>query len=505
MAKIIGIDLGTTYSAVAKITNDGRSEILRDEDGENLTPSVIVRESDETFYVGHDAKKESIIKPNASAKEFKRDMGTDRVWTIGGDTFSPVDLSALVLRKLKSIAEEQLGSVDEAVVTVPANFANQARQDTIAAGKKIGLKIRHIVNEPTAAAVCYAMLDDIDGTVAVYDLGGGTFDCSIVRIDGKNTEVLCSQGNQRLGGADFDHKLLELVNSEFQKQTGSTYELKENDFKNRTIEEYKKSLSKRDSVKILVSPPDQTPFNIEISRTAFENAISTFLTKAEMLVEEALSEASLTASDIDHVLLVGGSTRIPAVRENVKQIFSKEPKTLRNVDEVVALGAAYYGALNMDASKLNAAQKMAFKNAKVSEKSSHYFGTQILSYDEMRDRYEQKVSILIPKNADLPCSVCETYYTAAEGQQYVDCVVSQSVAEETDPQWVTKVWEGELGPFPPNRPAGKEIKITFSYDLNGVLKCEFVDVESNIRAEKVFNLRSDQEEQAIDVEKFLVE
>lgn len=505
MSNVIGIDLGTTYSTVARITRDGRSEIVRDEDGHNLTPSVVVRERKDAVHVGWEAKREGDIRPEVCFKEFKREMGTDQTWKIEDEEFTPVVLSSLVLRKLKMIAESQLGSIDEAVITVPANFAHQARQDTITAGSQIGLNVKHIINEPTAAALCYAMLEDLQGTVAVYDLGGGTFDCSIVKLAGKDTEVLCSQGSQRLGGVDFDQKLLELISAKFRDAIGSAYDVVESDLKQRPLEEYKKSLSKRDAIKVLISTEQHPPTNVDITRSEFENAISTYITKAQMLVELALSEIDLTPDDIDHVLLVGGSTRIPAVRTSVESIFGKAPKALRNVDEVVALGAAYYAILRTDSSSLNAAQKAAFDNVTVSEKTSHFFGTQIIEYNDQLDRYDHRVSILIPKNADIPCSVTERYYTTNDGQQYVNCSVSQSTAEETDPQWVTKIWEGRLGPFPANRPAGQEIRVTFNYDTNSTLTCEFTDVATGMKTEKALNLRSEEQSTAIDVDQFIVE
>ncbi len=505
MANIIGIDLGTTYSVVANITKDGRAEVLRDNDNNNLTPSVVFVEEENKFLVGWDAKKASIGQPEMAAEYFKRQMGNDSPISVGEFKLTPVELSALVLKKLKNIAEERLGShIDEAVITVPANFTNQARQDTISAGKAVGLNVKHIINEPTAAAIYYAQQQHIQGKAAVYDLGGGTFDCSIVEISGQDVEILSSQGNQRLGGYDFDLKLLDLIQGKFEAATGSKYKLRQpQDISG--IEDHKKTLSNRSKILASVSPPSGSRVNVTVTQEEFSDAISTLITKAEMLVEEALDEIDLAPSDIDHVILVGGSTRVPAVRESVTKLFGQEPKAIANVDEAVALGAAIYAAIKSDAGLLNAAQKSAIATVGIEEICNHYFGTIVLTYDEERDEHKSQVSILIAKNTPVPCKVSEPFYTVHDGQTAVHCTVTQSAAQELDPKWVTKVWEGDIGQLPPGRTSGQEIRVSFAYDSNATLHCSFVDVSTGKKTEVTIDQRTGKASSAIDIDEFIVD
>lgn len=504
MANVIGIDLGTTYSAVAYLTADGRAEIIRDDEGSNLTPSVVFLEAENQMLVGWEAKRAAAGQADQVAEFFKRQMGTEEGIVIGGHELTPKELSTVVLKKLRLVAEGQLGSIDEVVITVPANFSNKGREDTINAGKAAGLNVKHILNEPTAAAIYYAEQQQVQGKVAVYDLGGGTFDCSIVEIKGQDVRILSSQGNQRLGGHDFDNKLLELIQIKFQAETGSTYKLERSDF-SKDIEELKKSLSNRSQVSASISPPQGGRINVEVTRDEFVNAISTFITKAEMLVEEALDEINLNPASIDHVVMVGGSVRIPAIQESVRKIFGKEPKTFGNVDEAVALGAAIYSAIKSDSTTLNVAQKTAVSNVGIAEISNHFFGVIALSRNEEINSMEDRVSILIPKNESIPCEVTEPFFTISDGQTGVRITITQSPAEETDPRWVTKVWEGRLGPLPSGRPQGQEISVTFSYDANQVLHCSFTDVASGIKSDVSLDLRSDSTTGNSSIDDFLVE
>lgn len=505
MANILGIDLGTTYSVVAHLTTDGRSEVIRDSDNNNLTPSVVFLEGPNQILVGWEAKRESVVQPDMVAEYFKRQMGEDKSQRVGGHEFTPVELSTMVLQKLKQVAEAQLGAADAVVITVPANFTNQARQDTINAGRAAGLKVDHIINEPTAAAIYYAQQQHVQGRVAVYDFGGGTFDCSIAEIDGQDVEILSSQGNQRLGGHDFDNKLLELIQNKYQAQTGSDYRLTPRNFTGKDIETLKKSLSNRSKTLATVTHPSGGAVNIEITQDEFSDAISTLITKAEMLVEAALDEVELEPSDIDHVVLVGGSTRVPAVRASVKKMFGQEPQALTNVDEVVALGAAVYAAIKSGEGKLNLAQKAAVANVGIGEICNHYFGTVALQINSETQEPERRVSILIPKNSPVPSEISKKFYTVVDGQTAVRCTVTQATTEETDPRWVFTAWEGELGSLPPDRPAGQEVLVTFGYDTNATLHCSFLDVASGRKTEASLDLRLGQASSKLDIEQFIVD
>ncbi|MEQ9210894.1 MAG: Hsp70 family protein, partial [Pseudomonadales bacterium] len=481
-----------------------RAEVIRDGDGKNITPSAVYFASSDKTIVGYDALIESVANPGKVAKAFKREMGKEEAFP--GFPLSPTDLSALVLKKMKAIAESQLKTVDSAVITVPANFTNGARVATITAGRMAKLPVDHIVNEPTAAALYYAYVEGVSGKIAVYDLGGGTFDISIVDVSGSDVEVLSSQGAQRLGGTDFEEKLLDLIREKYQKQAGTDYLVAESDLRNDRLEDVKIVLSRRETKIVSVEPEGRPRENVEITQAEFSAAIGTLITKAEMLFEAALDEAGLSVEDLDHVVLVGGSTRNPAVRESVKKFVGKDPVATANVDEVVALGAALYAGLKSEGDSLTAAQRSVVDKLALNEVCNHFFGTIALSHDSELQKYEDRVSILIEKNSRIPVSVTEKYFTVADGQQHVNCIVTQSVTAESDPRWVTTVKETVLGPLPADRSAGKEVRVTFSYDSNQTMKCEFLDVESGMSENVSIDLREEASIDAVsDIDRFLVE
>lgn len=499
MTSFIGIDLGTTFSAVSHIDETGRPSIIHDQDGKNITPSCVTEREDGVMEVGEYARRMFGHAPGSAAARFKRDMGTSKKHSINGKEFSPTDLSAFVLRKLKKIAEDAVGPIGEAVVTIPANFANEAREATLAAAKSAGLKVRYIINEPTAAALFYAFKSgkELAGIYAVYDLGGGTFDVSIIRVDGHNVEVLASNGVSRLGGDDFDEVLLALVRAKYKEQTGQ--DMEPDDFTKNDAEEEKKSLSGRKRSTAKVSRE-----LIDVSREDFEEAISSKVTQAEMLCEATIDEAGIEAGDIKGVFLAGGSTRIPLVQASVKRVFGQEPISSVNVDEVVALGASLYAAHKGDQSKLSAVQKNAIGKIKVSESTGKCFGTIAVGLDTAREQHTLMNSIIIRKGERIPCSVTESFYTVSDGQKAIECQVTESTSPETDPRFVTIIWEGKLD-LPGDREAGQKVEVTFSYDENQTMKCSFKDVASG--REKSIDLSmaatdGDCDEQ---IDKFLVE
>jgi molecular chaperone DnaK len=300
--------------------------------------------------------------------------------------------------------------------------------------------------------------------------------------------------------------LLELIDEKYKSKIGSNHDVTPSDLRGKTVEELKKSLSTRDNVKAGVEPEGQPRENIEITREEFEAKIGTLITKAEMLFEAALGEAGLSASSLDHVVLVGGSTRVPAVRNSVESMVGKPALATKNVDEVVARGAALYAGLKADNVPLTEAQQGAISQIDLNEVCNHFYGTIILARDTERQTDEEKVAILIKKNTSIPLMVTESYFTVQDGQQSVLCTVTQSVTEETDPRWVTRVKEVDLGPLPANRPAGKEVRVSYSYDENQVMHCFFEDVESGIKQEIRIDLSSEAaNDAAADIDKFLVE
>lgn len=498
MTSFVGIDLGTTFSAVATIDDTGRPTIVHNHDGLNITPSVVYFR-DGVAEVGEDARKSLGINPNCLGR-FKRDMGTSVIYKIDAGEFTPTQLSAIVLKKLASDATASIGKITEAVVTIPANFSHEAREATMGAAKAAGLNVKYIINEPTAAALYYAFKngDELSGIYGVYDFGGGTFDISIIRVDGQNVEVLATNGVAKLGGDDFDSALQKLVQAKFKQLTGEN--LEPEDFTKYEAEEQKKSLSKRDKVSFQIRAARK---NIVVTRKEFEEAISSYIAQAQMNCESAVDEAKIELKDIKGVLLVGGSTRVPAVRESVKRVFGQEPIGTVNVDEVVALGAALYAAYKGDKTKLTAVQRNSVEKIKVSESTSKCFGTISLGHDEARGEAKLMNSILIRKGEKIPCSVTESFYTIRDGQQGVDCMVTESIAPETDPRFVKIIWKGSLA-LPPNRPADQEIKVSFAYDENQIMKCSFVDVATG-RETKIDLTMASGEHSAEEIEKFLVE
>lgn len=499
MSAFIGIDLGTTFSAVATIDETGRAVIVHNKDGDNITPSCIVEDTEGVIEVGEFARRQWGNAPETAAARFKRDMGTSLKHSVNGNEFTPTELSTFVLKKLVADAEKALGSIGEAVVTIPANFAHEARDATMAAAKAAGLNVKYIINEPTAAALYYAFKsgEDLGGIYAVYDLGGGTFDVSIIRVDGQNVEVLATNGVAKLGGDDFDRVLRKLVQDKFKSLTGNT--LDDDDFTFNDAEDEKKSLSARKKVTVRVARQ-----LIDIKRDEFEEAISTFITQTEMLCEATIDEAGIDISDIKDIFLAGGSTRIPFVTESVKKVFGKSPTVSANVDEVVALGAALYAAHKGDSANLSVVQKKAIQKIKVSESTGMCFGTIHVGHDEARDTHKLCNSILIRKGEKIPCSVTESFYTMFDGQEAVSCQVTESSAIETDPRFVKVIWEGELK-LPADRPENQEIKITYAYDDNQMMKCSFVDVSTKRKTEIDLSLASSKDAKNSKVEKFLVE
>jgi molecular chaperone DnaK len=484
MANIIGIDLGTTFSVVSRIDEVGRPVIVHNKEGYNLTPSCVEFDpKSPTVIVGQTAYASwSGANGQYAATRFKREMGTGKSITVDGKDYSPTFLSSVVLKKLVNDTIEQTGQIDSAVVTIPASFSNNAREATLKAAREAGLKIEYIVNEPTAAALFYAYRNGggLKGTFAVYDLGGGTFDISIIKVDGKDIEVLASNGVSKLGGDDFDESVLQLVRKKYKNITGE--ELEDEDFTKGNAEELKKSLSQKDSTKHRVLKT-----NIEITREEFEEAISSKIAQTEMLCESALEEAGLGMNDIQQVFFAGGSTRIPLVKRSVAKLFGQEPLTPANVDEVVAMGAALYALYKGDESKLNEAQKRSIENMQVQERTAKCYGTFALSRNDRTDKQEMVNIILIEKGQKIPCSKVHSFYTVQDGQTSVNCITSETTYHEEDPKFAQVIWEGDLV-LPPGRPAGQQIDVSFSYTANQTMKVVYTDVGSKNKTEGVIDV-----------------
>ena len=473
MSKFIGIDLGTTFSAVAQVDETGRATIIHNEDGVNITPSVVSFEGS-TVLVGEEARKVLGLDPNTIGR-FKRDMGTEKTYALGGAERTPTFLSSLVLKKLKQFVEDIIGPFSDAVVTVPANFANDAREATLIAARDAGLKVEHIINEPTAAALYYAAQSGeiLNGRYAIYDLGGGTFDVSIIQAEHANTKVLSTNGVSLLGGDDFDEALLNLVKEKAKEKTGT--DLSNDIFNKNDAEQLKITLSKRDLAKVRI--PGVA--NIEVSRNEFEDLISSLVAQAELLCESCLDDAGLTFEDINEVFLVGGSTRVPSVMESVKRVFKKDPKSTANVDEVVALGAALYAQYKLgEAKKINHIQEITSKS----------YGT-YAQIPSVSGQLELANSVVIKRGSEIPCLKSESF-TRTQDQKRVKCEVTEAESDTDEIKFVNVIWEDAFEDLPTGKSQKPEIRVTYEYTENQTMKCWFLDVESGQEIKHDININA---------------
>ena len=460
-AKHVGIDLGTTTSGLAYIRSDGNPEIVPNGDGERLTPSVVYFDSHEDVKLVGSAARDG-GDPDRTVQLVKRHMDDPNfVVEIDGKKWTPTEISALILTKLKRECSRTVGAIDEAIITVPANFNELARRATIAAGRIAGLKVKRIVNEPTAAALYYAHAHGVQGRVMIYDLGGGTLDITILDVKPDEYRILTSEGARRLGGSNFDEELLELFAEVYRREHGA--ELFQNERQRRRAlqagEDIKKMLSKLRLVADTIGNDRVGLTRIEITRDVFEEAMGRLFMRTQMLVEQALSSINLTPKDIDHVCLVGGGTRMPRIRQMIFDIFGFEPIACGNVDECVALGAALFS-------------KMA---ARVHEVCNHSYGTLAIIEDAATGNEVYANSIVIPKNTPIPCQQSQTYVTSEDNERLIEVAITQG--EDTDPKYVDVIGKIALE-VPPGRPAGCEVTVTYSYDANQRVHAHVTDQRS---------------------------
>ena len=463
MSKIIGIDLGTTNSAVA-VMEGGSPIIIPNIEGNRTTPSVVAFTKDGERLVGETAKRQAITNPDRTVSSIKREMGTDHKITIDDKTYTPQDISAMILQKLKSDAESYLGEkITDAVITVPAYFTDAQRQATKDAGKIAGLNVKRIVNEPTAASLAYGM--DKDGesqTIMVYDLGGGTFDVSILELSDGVFEVRATRGNNRLGGDDFDNRLIDYIAEEFKKENSidlrddkmSLQRLKE------AAEKAKKELSSRMTSNInlpFITATASGPLhlNMDITRAKFDELTSDLVKKTEDPVTNALKDAGLSASDVDKVLLVGGSTRIPAVQECIKRLIGKNPQKDINPDECVALGAAIQGGvLSGDV-----------KDLLLLDVTPLSLGIETMGNITTR---------LIERNTTIPTKKSQIFTTAADNQTSVEIHVLQGERQMAKDN--VTLGRFNLDGIAPARRGVPQIEVTFDIDANGIVNVSAKDL-----------------------------
>ena len=464
MGKIIGIDLGTTNSCVA-VMEGGKPTVIANTEGERTTPSIVAFTKTGDRLVGEPAKRQAVTNADRTIRSIKREMGTDYKVDIEGKKYSPQEISAMILQKLKGDAENYLGEkVTEAVITVPAYFNDAQRQATKDAGKIAGLDVKRIINEPTAAALAYGLDNENEQKIMVYDLGGGTFDVSIIEIGDGVIEVLSTAGNNRLGGDDFDQKVTDYILAEFKKQEG--VDLSNDKMALQRIreaaEKAKKELSSATTTNInlpFITATADGPKHLDMNLTKakFDELTHDLVEKTAEPVQRALSDAGLQASELSKVLLVGGSTRIPAVQDKVRQLTGHEPSKSLNPDECVALGASVQGGkLAGDA---GAGDILLLDVTPLS-----------LSIETMGGIATR----LIERNTTIPTKKSQIFSTAADNQTAVDINVVQGERQFAKDN--KSLGQFRLDGIPPARRGVPQIEVTFDIDANGIVNVSAKDL-----------------------------
>ncbi len=464
MGKIIGIDLGTTNSCVA-VMEGGKPTVIANTEGARTTPSVVAFTKTGERLVGEPAKRQAVTNAEKTISSIKRDMGTDNGRTIDDKKYSPQQISAMILQKLKADAENYLGEkVTEAVITVPAYFNDAQRQATKDAGKIAGLEVKRIINEPTAAALAYGLDNEGEQKIMVYDLGGGTFDVSIIEIGEGVIEVLATSGDNKLGGDDFDAKITDWMLAEFRRMEGvdlSTDKMALQRLKE-AAEKAKKELSSATTTNInlpFITATAEGPkhFDINLTRAKFDELTHDLVERTAIPVQNALKDAGLTASELGKVLLVGGSTRIPAVQDKVKALTGHEPSKTLNPDECVALGASIQGGkLAGDA---GAGEILLLDVTPLS-----------LSIETMGG----VATRLIERNTTIPTKKSQIFSTAADNQTAVDINVVQG--ERQFARDNKSLGQFRLDGIPPARRGVPQIEVTFDIDANGIVNVSAKDL-----------------------------
>ncbi len=464
MGKIIGIDLGTTNSCVG-VMEGGKPTVISNTEGARTTPSVVAFTKTGERLVGEPAKRQAVTNSEKTISSIKRDMGTDRGRTIDGKKYSPQQISAMILQKLKADAENYLGEkVTEAVITVPAYFNDAQRQATKDAGKIAGLDVKRIINEPTAAALAYGLDNEKEQKIMVYDLGGGTFDVSIIEIGDGVIEVLATSGDNRLGGDDFDQKITDYMLAEFKKTEGvdlskdkmALQRLRE------AAEKAKKELSSATTTNInlpFITATNEGPkhFDMNLTRAKFDELTHDLVERTTVPVQNAMKDAGITSSDLGKVLLVGGSTRVPAVQEKVKLLTGHEPSKTLNPDECVALGACIQGGkLAGDA---GAGEILLLDVTPLS-----------LSIETMGG----VATRLIERNTTIPTKKSQVFSTAADNQTAVDINVVQGERQFAKDN--KSLGQFRLDGIPPAMRGVPQIEVTFDIDANGIVNVSAKDL-----------------------------
>ncbi|MCR5590964.1 MAG: molecular chaperone DnaK [Lachnospiraceae bacterium] len=489
MSKIIGIDLGTTNSCVA-VMEGGKPTVITNTEGARTTPSIVAFTKTGERLVGEAAKRQAVTNADHTVSSIKREMGSDYKVSIDDKKYSPQEISAMILQKLKADAEGYLGEkVTEAVITVPAYFNDAQRQATKDAGKIAGLDVKRIINEPTAAALAYGLDNEKEQKIMVYDLGGGTFDVSVIEIGDGVIEVLATSGNNRLGGDDFDNRVTQWMLDEFKKAEGvdlsndkmAMQRLKE------AAEKAKKELSSATTTNInlpFITATNEGPkhFDMNLTRAKFDELTHDLVEMTAEPVRTALKDAGITAADLGQVLLVGGSTRVPAVQDKVKQLTGKEPSKSLNPDECVALGASIQGGKL--AGDTGAGEILLLDVTPLT-----------LSIETMGG----VATHLIERNTTIPTKKSQIFSTAADNQTAVDINVVQG--ERQFARDNKSLGQFRLDGIPPARRGVPQIEVTFDIDANGIVNVSAKDLgtgkEQHITITSGTSMSDDEIEKAV--------
>jgi len=472
---VIGIDLGTTYSAAAYIDSNGQAQMIPNSEGEYTTPSVVLFEDGMTI-VGQRAKENLLLDSLNTVSLIKRQMGNKAFLFENeeGAEYKPEDISAMILKRLVTDSEAYIGeAVDAAVITVPAYFGDAERKATMDAARIAGLKVLALINEPTAAALGYGLSRGQDGSlIMVYDLGGGTFDVTLLKIEAQQFTVLSSYGDKSLGGANFDDELMKYAYAVIKDQTGVDMS-DDMDFQQslrEKCEKAKKALSTSMSTFIPVSANGKK-VKITITRTEFERMIAQHLLITEDSIDTVMMDAGITARKIDKVLLVGGSSRIPAVKELIRKKTGIEPSCELHPDHAVAIGAAYYAQNLNEAGVDGVVQGDKQDEVKIQDVSTHGLGVVARNQEGKMENY-----IILPRNTALPASNKQVFGTSVNNQR--ELIIELTEGDESDVRYVTKIGQAHMAIEP--GPKGSPVGVGISLDVNGIIHVSVIDARRDI-------------------------